>query len=261
MLVDIRRNGYGLQYGSRFPGKSETYNPWFDNAGHQFATLMEDRSQVLGGEPGAGKSHIAEDVFNAAYSAGMMSCMVACHINRGGMAGRSNTEEVLATARDAGGDCVVVVDNLDYMIYTGSGKKRATANRVNEYADFISGALQECKDADCLVMATTHSDEWRVNHSQAPENAWEKYTSLVTALGGIVDFPGTITEVNAERILLRRNIVPHLANVIARDLSDADALLFRQAHHIDPVLYEEEGIGVAIAAVDYLKDQKIHGGA
>lgn len=261
MLVKLRQNGYGLEYGACFSGEQDDYNPWFDDANQQFSKLMETHSQVMSGEPGAGKSHITTDLFRAAYSGGMMSCMLACHINSGSMAGRQTTQEMLTTAKEAGEECLVVVDNLDFMIYSGSRKKRRSDAKLAEYADFVGGALLDCLDADCTVLATVHSDEWRARHSRAPETLWQRYQKVVTSLGGEQPFAGTITSTNAERLLLRRNIEPELAASITGELTRVGALLFRQAHHISPSIFTEQGIEAAVEAVDKFKDQKIAGGA
>jgi len=261
MIVNLRQNGFGLSYNAGPDADPTAYEPWFDDAGQQLEALINDGAQVLGGEPGAGKSHIAADMFQAADAAGMASHMLASHINAGSMAGREETQAMLTRTRDAGEEGLLVIDNFDFMLYTGARKRRRSDAKVREYAGFLGPAVLDCHDAGCKIVATVHSDEWRDNHSQAPEEAKRYYADLVDNLGGETVFTGAISQANAERLLLRREVDPDLAADIAAELARVDGLLFRQAHHINPLVFAEAGIEAAVTAVNQLRDQKIAGGA
>lgn len=261
MLVNRRENGFGIQYGARFDECTIPYEPWFDDRQQYLDRASNNGAVVLGGEPGAGKSHITADVFREAYDQGMYVCMISCHINAGGQAGRAQTHEILETAEDVGSECLVVIDNLDFMVYTGGLKRRRTNARVGEYATFLTEKVYAIEEAGCAVFATVHSDEWRNNHSQAPEDIRSTYDQLVAQLGGEIEFTGEISLQNAERLLRNRGIPAELTSAIAQDLLHEGKLCFRQAHHLSLETYIAEGISAACEEVDTLKAHKIQGGA
>lgn len=261
MIVQRRQNGFGLRYGLRFDEASVAYEPWFDNYEDYADDAFKEGAVVLAGEPGAGKSHITEDVLLGTYNLGRPVCMVSCHINSGNRIGRQATQETFQAAADMASDCLVIIDNLDYLVYTGAVRRRRTNASVTEYAAFMTSEVARLQEMGCAILATIHTQEWRENHSQAPSAIWAAYGETVASLGGEVTFTGVITEENAARLLRLRGIDTLTAADIARELKEADALYFRQAHHISPQTYQEGGIQAAITEVDEFKKRKITGGA
>lgn len=261
MLVKRRQNGYGLRYGVCFDTTPQAYEPWFDDHAKYIADAFRDGAVVLSGEPGAGKSHITEDAVFGSYAMGKAVCMVSCHINAWSRAGRDATQEVFDTAGSLGSDCLVVIDNLDYLVYTGAIKRRRTNASTREYAAFITRNVTQLQDEGCAIFATVHSAAWRQNHSRAPQDVWNQYETLVAGLGGETVFTGSVTLENAERLLQLRGIDSSTSVAIAGELEQADALYFRQAHHLSVDTWQSQGIMAATAEVDAFKNQKIAGGA
>ncbi len=261
MIVNLNRNGFGLQYGVRFDEEPLINSFWFDYADDYLEHLTSVGPMVIGGEPGAGKSHIANDILVAAHDANKAFLMIACHINGGNLKGRDQTIESLQTAQELGDEAVVVFDNFDFAVYTGAVKRRKSNAKVAEYCDFVTTAAQQCADAGCGVLATTHTDEWRKNHSDAPVEVFDKFHCTVDKLKGFQEFFGNISVDNAIRILIGRGLSPEDANFIALELEKQGGLYFRQAYHIDPNKVARNGIIDAMQDVVDLKNKKIAGGA
>ena len=255
------QNGYGLRYGTRFDDTTRREDLWFNYAPKMFSELQSEQVLILSGEPGAGKSHITADLFDEAFAHDMGVFMLSSHINGGNMKGRAATAECFETAQELGSDALVIVDNFDFAIYTGGHKKRKTNKQTDEYCRFITSSVVDCADAGCLVLGTIHSDSWRDNHSNAHPETKQLYQDTITKLGGATTFLGLVTEQNAVQIIQRRGIDLETAQAIARELKIHEALEFRQAHHINPDVWREQGAEVAIQQVNNLKDQKIAGGA
>lgn len=261
MIANLNRNGYGLQYGIRFDEDPLIGRFWFDYADEYLDRLTTEGPIILGGEPGAGKSHIASDVLVAAHDADKAFLMIACHINGGNLKGREQTNESLRTAQELGEDAIVIFDNFDFAVYTGAAKRRKSDAKVSEFCEFITVAAQSCADAGCGVMATVHTDEWRANHSAAPIEVFDMFDSAVSSLNGIQDFTGDMTIENAVRILTERGISAIDATRIASELEENGGLCFRQAYHINPDKIVNNGIVQAMLDVEDLKNRKIAGGA
>jgi hypothetical protein len=260
MIVEQKKNGFGLRYGVAFGGEPDLHEPWFDDHKDLIEDVFTTGAVVLSGEPGAGKSHITQDVFYGAYSAGKAVCMVSCHVNAGSVIGRTVTQETFDTAADIGEDCLVVADNLDYLVYTGAVKRRRTDAKVVKYAEFMTDNLLRLRESGCAIFATVHTDLWRDNHSSAPGSVRAQYDTLVGLLGGESIFAGDVSQANATRLLCRRGTEPMVAAAIAADLAKIGALQFRQANHISVETYQKFGIQRATASVEAVKQHKIAGG-
>lgn len=261
MEYEIRKNGFGLSYGLLADDEvAGYYQPWFHNWQEQVSGLSTSGSLVLGGAPGAGKSHITQDAYAGAYAEGRPVVMLSCHVNSGSTVGREFTETLLADLATSEGP-LLVLDNLDFMVYTGGAKRRRSDKKTGEYAEFVDRSVRRLRDVGCRVLTTVHSELWRQNHSAAPQGIWDIYEQLVVDLGGEKIFRGEIDMYNAADILLRRGIPFNIARDIAEALEDHSRLVFRQAHHINPDTFIEEGIVAAIKEVNELRDRKIAGGA
>lgn len=261
MIVDLRKNGFGLTYGQRMPEELIDQEVWFDNTPTEFQKLLHQQAIVYMGEPGAGKSHISEDIINTGLANDMACLMIACHINGNNLKGRDATVSALEDARLAKAETIVVFDNFDFAVYTGGARKRKTNQQVEEYCNFITTAALNCLDAGCHVLATTHDSAYRNNHSDAKQSVIDRFNNCIEVMGGSTEFTGNITKENAIRILVNRGIDHNLADMIAGELEFNEALCFRQVYHIDPELFIKEGTTSAIAVIDKLKQDKISGGA
>lgn len=263
MLVHLKQNGFGLRYGAHIeqapPARSMPL--WFDDSPEMFAQIQSGQPLVLGGEPGAGKSHIASDIFESGYASELGCFMLSCHINTSNLKGRETTEETFKTAQELGEESVIVLDNLDFAIYTGGTRRRRSNRQTAEYCDFISRSALQSLDAGCRILATVHSDAWRGNHSDALPETKNAYHTLISQLGGEQTFTGSMTAGNVERILGYRGIASSTAASIAGELHTLDELNFRNAYHINPDTYNEHGISAAVACVRAVMQQKIAGGA
>ncbi|HRV75898.1 MAG: hypothetical protein H6799_00655 [Candidatus Nomurabacteria bacterium] len=260
MEFDIRKNGYGLAYGVLENDETpSSYDPWFHNWRDHSGALSSFGGLVLGGAPGAGKSHITQDVYRGHYVEGSPVAMISCHINSGSISGRSFTETLIKELGDVAG-AMLVVDNLDFMVYTGGAKRRRSDKKTCEYAQFMDTLVRRAMANGCCVLATVHSELWRQNHSEAPQDIWDMYEELIMDLGGEKVFRGEIDFYNAVDTLLRRGVPFALARDIAEALEDKERLVFRQAHHIKPDTFVNLGIEEAIKEVNDLRDKKIKGG-
>lgn len=260
MEFEIRKNGLGVSYGLLADDEiAPDYQPWFYDWQQQVSGLSSFGSLVLGGAPGAGKSHITQDVYRGVYAEGSPVAMLSCHINSGSLVGRDFTETLLGDLATTDGS-LLVLDNLDFMVYTGGAKRRRSDKKVGDYAEFIDSSVRKLRDVGCRVLTTVHSELWRQNHSAASQGIWDIYEQLVADLGGERMFRGEIDIYNAVDILLRRGIAFNIARDISEALEDRGRLVFRQAHHINPETFIELGIDAAIKDVNDLRDKKIEGG-
>lgn len=256
MITEDRRNGYGLRYGHNPNGHDQVYTPWFDYS-PDLAPESGD-CLVLGGEPGAGKSHITEDIFQIGYGQGKEVVFLSTHINSGSRKGAEKTAEVLKAATDRGEEALLVLDNFDFLIYSGGKKKRRTQTELREYFGRMSTQILSSRDSGCSIAATVHSKEWLVNHTKwTPPELIGEFGIILTEFGGIRPFTGEISMSNATDLLVRRGISVASAEDIARNLYENNGLCFRQAHHIDPAIIEAKGVEAAMNIVDAKKQAMI----
>jgi hypothetical protein len=253
-------NGFGLTYGSSLDENVSSFSPWFDDYETYVNTMVDAPAVLLSGEPGAGKSHIAEDVVQASRMVGKECLQIWCHINGSSIKGRSKTEELLARLIQARSEGVLVLDNLDYAVYTGGNRKnKRSISKALAYKDFLKNVVGQAVESDVNVLATGHTPQWRAYHSRIPQ-AEDEFNSILPAATHHITFTGVMTEENVRRILVQRNILPADAATIAQRMHALGRLTFRNAYHIDPQDTTPAAIDTALQTVEEIKNQKLHGG-
>lgn len=261
MIKEDKRNGFGLKYGQGPNEPVDFYEPWFDYA--EMLAPAAGESLVLGGEPGAGKSHIAEDIFRIGYEEGSSVAFISTHINSGSASGRGATSEIMqfmATAAHCDEKAVVVLDNFDFLVYSGGKRKRRSEPKIRDYFEHMSGLVLGAVDAGCAITATVHNDSWLENHTKwTPTSLLDDYDDLLSELGEVTSFKGEVNSLNAIELLQRRGFDADLAGYIAMELCANNGLFFRQAHHIDPIIIQEQGVVAAMEVVKAKKQEMIDG--
>lgn len=260
MYYNNRSNGFGLTYGNSLEGGATNFVPWFDSYKAYIRTMEDESAVLLSGEPGAGKSHITEDVVMASRAMGRDCLQVWCHINGSSKKGRTKTEELLAELLQARSEGVLVLDNVDYAVYTGGNRKYKRSNSTAlAYRDFLKEVIAQTVDSEVSVFATGHTKDWRYNHSRIPDVEAE-FMHMLPADICHITFSGAMTEDNVRRILEQRDYPPEEAANIASALHSLGQLSFRNAFHIRPLDTSEASIVSALQAVEDVKNQKMHGG-
>lgn len=236
------------------------YEPWFDYADDLVKLVGEVGSVAVYGGPGAGKSHITEDILVSSYHSGKPTLMVACHVNANHPKGREFTDEAIKTAADIG--AIVIFDNLDYAVYTGGKFRRRSNTKALEEVRVQESRVSLLCEHGANVMATLHTSEWRRNHSGLPEEEIQRFEQFVKNNFKVqLEFTGELGRPNAKRILLRRGASQAEAQTLVEELDRLSALTFRNTFHIDIGAALSDGAEVAIRRVSELQQQKLIGGA
>jgi len=253
------RNGYGITYGNSLDTHAEAYVPWFDDY-ETIVEAMQNAPMLLSGEPGAGKSHIAEDIIVASRKSGKESLQIWCHINGSSTKGREMTERLIGQLLEARSDGVLVLDNIDHAVYTGGNRKNKRSNhKALEYGKFLGEVMQEATSNDVQILATGHTPQWRQNHSRL-EGVESVFRDMLPDTMQEIQFTGVMSEDNVQRILEQRGIDREFATMITRRLRTLGELSFRNAYHITPVGVTQEAIDEAVKDVSAVKNEKLHGG-
>lgn len=255
------KNGFGLKY---IPADVRAdYTPWFDDYGKYLTRLEEGDNLLLSGEPGAGKSHIVEDIREStAKELGKDCLQIALHINGSNPRGRKTTLQLIEVLKANKG--ILVVDNADYVVYTGGNKKRRRSMpRTLDYINFIQKIVSGLLNSDARIFATCHTPEWRENHSRltSPESIFND--TYPDSFLSKVNFNGSMSLENVIRILQRRGLEPPEAERLGEIMQGLGSLTFRNAFHIDLSNVQNAdpaNVTLAIEAVQNVKNIKIVGG-
>ena len=255
------KNGYGLKY---IPADTKSDStPWFDDYDKYLTQLAQGNNLLLSGEPGAGKTHIAEDVREGASRELGKACLqIAMHINGSNPKGQETTLQLIEELKAERG--ILVVDNADYIVYTGgNNKSRRSMPRVLGYIDFIQEIVSDLLRSETRIFATCHTQEWRDNHSrlESPESVFND--TYPDSFFSRIPFSGSMNLENVIRILQRRGLEQPEAERLGKIMEDLGSLSFRNAFHIDLNSVQNadpENMTLAIEAVQEVKNIKIAGG-
>ena len=259
MIYSNKLNGYGLLYGQGQNDCDAQYVPWFDDR-TDYVSALEETGLLLSGEPGAGKSHIAEDVLQDSLRFGKDCLQIICHINGSSEKGRSETQKLVTQLAQAKENGALVLDNADYVVYTGGRRKKISNAKSARYRSFLRNVIETSYDAGTHIFATSHTAMWRQNHSSIPETEDAFYG--IFPRGAVVEkeFTGSMTASNVYRILCLRGVESTKAQQITNVLQSLGSLSFRNAYHIETQETTPEAVAEAVHKVDDIKNQKIIGG-
>ena len=220
----------------------------FKEMGAVVERLLENRSLLVWGEPGEGKSHLRDDVTMAGAAANDIPfLMVSCHINGAKEKGPALVSERLKELRDAGeGSKLVVFDNLDYIGYKG---KHRTRTRARDYAQRMEPIIEEVvNDESLLALGFIHDEEWRVHRwswsdPEKPDDPFGTDSNIYTPAKKILDyfadryeFEGWLTDYGLREVIEEAGGDEDLLAALDTSVS---LKRFFYARHLDPKLFRE----------------------
>lgn len=256
-MIDNKLNEFGLKFGEGLDDYSSEYKPWFFDYSKYQGALANSSGILLSGEPGAGKSHIVDDVFNGALGKDKNCLLIRCHINGSSRKGRDYTTTLIEQLIESGNG-LLILDNVDFSIYTGSRNNRSKA-KVKEYGQFLKQVIDLSMSQSLSMFATCHNKEWRNSHSSIAEHEkW--FTDLLPSYYFNKEFfDGNISLLNAVDILVRKGYALDKSTQIAQSLQDLGGLSFRNAYHMDAHSPDISDVRVALDQIETTKQQKIAG--
>ena len=263
-----KRNGYG--YWAAIPQPSAPldealpevgYHHDFTEVPHIIDLLVENRSVLVKGAPGSGKSHLLRDVASAAVMNNLPTFYLYMHINGGKRDGIKNISDALDDFRDRTrytGGGLVILDNLDYIGYRGHrGRSRSAATEhAQDTEELVTDLLG---DKNLAVLATAHDNAWREGKWTWDDPAINKPAwRIIEAFNEQLVFEGKMALMGLTHILRERNLdrcghesqIPtgRAAHVI-RLLRASGRANFFHANHLDIDLFLEDP-NAAIAAIE-----------
>lgn len=213
--------------------------------------LGRTKSVLVEGAPGSGKSHLIRDIQTAAVINDLPTFCLTMHINGGHRQGVQNIEPLLEKFHEETGKSggLVILDNIDYMGYRGSGKRGKT--RATEFAQNIQPVIQGLLDNPKLaVLGTAHDAEWRRGQwTWDDPRIDEPAGKVLDGFASHFAFEGNVSLVGLAHLLRERNnhrlqegepliTIGQAARVI-RELHRADKAKFFYANHLPVPLFLE----------------------
>jgi hypothetical protein len=208
-----------------------------------------DKSVLLEGAPGSGKSNICQDVERCCQKFGVPLLRFSVHINAGTTRHAEQTVALVEEFTRQGGDVpgIFILDNADYVGYKGTSRTRSNAA---EYAGAVVPAfIRAIDESNVFSVGTSHDEVWRRNKWQWNDPAIDvPAQDLLDAYASKVSFHGGMQVEAVRELLEARNIGEETAEKILRFLGHKGLMMFHYANHLDPELFMSDP-EVAIARV------------
>lgn len=230
-----KKNGYGIEiiFGRNDFSKNMLENETFVEFDPIISIAEQFKAVRVQGQPGAGKSEILSAIHLSAYQAGVSSLFLKSHINGGRHDGLQNIgpllNEYVKHTRYLGG--LILLDNLDFVGYKGKRTRTSATRYSEEYMKFVELIMH---DNSNLVVATTHTDEWRKGNWQ-----WESDSPITINANQVIDMIEPVFDYGG---LVKKDYVLHFL---------ADRIMDEQI--VDPM----EGYTKAKFVLDYLENQNL----
>jgi hypothetical protein len=275
-LTEDRRNGHGVwMYLPKNPVPLAEGLPQVGEFGgftelpqivHGLAT---DRTVLVEGPPGSGKSHLVEDVLQSSIVHDVPVFALSMHINGGLGEGPELVKPQLEKFRDAttetGG--LVILDNVDYVGYRGGGRNRRRS-RATDYAKQVAPfALDLLKDTKLAVMGTAHDAAWREGQWTWIDEAIDKPAhEILEGFNSRMVFEGNMALRSLAYLIRERDAERHIdpaskaistgeAALVMRKLHGLGRANFFHARHLDPQAFLEDERR-EIARIDIERDKR-----
>lgn len=143
--------------------------PMFTEASTIGAIALQNSGPLLvEGEPGAGKSHLIDDL-TITYGAevDMPFALLKLHINGANKHGITHFREATEAFRAQEGQKLVVIDNVDYIGYKGHRRQALVAEHSRQALETMS---ELAEDPTVTLIGIAHDDEWREGNWRWPQD-------------------------------------------------------------------------------------------
>jgi hypothetical protein len=223
------------------------------------SSTLHNRSVLIYGAPGAGKSNVVYDIEQAAIASNVPMLRIAMHINAGSSRDSEETKTLLDRFREKSRlhSGLFIVDNVDYAGYKGGGRTRSATRHYNE--SILTELTATINDPSVYSIGTAHSDEWREHKWQWQDSTIdEPARNLLGSYTSNVEFEGDMALFAMRDFLLERVNSRQRAAHIAIKLQQLGLSKFFFANHIDPDLFTIDQ-NSAISQVKQGRQQRIRG--
>lgn len=188
---------------------------------------------LIQGGPGAGKSHLAQDLLRSAVAFGRPMAVLKLHITCGKRFALEQTADqveqfVAENVQDAP---IVLLDNVDYFGY-GRSRNLAVSQDSIQY---IGGVAKACMDDPKIsVIGLAHTPLWRDTHwSKSRPEITEPAQEILDAMGEPTEFEGELDCASAWRYYRRTGMDAARALVLVKHLEVInETQVFRQVQHL-----------------------------
>ena len=210
--MDIdKRNGQGFVYVPDGDSAEFSEELFPDDVDEIFQMVIGEADCLVEAGPGAGKSHLVNDMRARCHDLGMASLTLYAHINGGSKQGVANALHVLDSfANMDAEDSVLLIDNVDYYGYSKRDIKRRyrLAKEHTQVALYLMEWLSDSQAPP--VMATSHNGDWRETHwlygkKYEVDEVTDKAEQLLDSFGARYYFSGELSDEVATGLLMRRD--------------------------------------------------------
>ena len=212
MDIDVR-NGCGFVYQGQDESRDWSEELFPDDVS-TIMHLTDNNSSngcLVEAVPGAGKSHLVENMQGRCQRVGMASLTFYAHINGGSRRGTENALYVLDEfAKNDPEDSLLIIDNIDYYGYSRRDVKRryVVAKEHLAVANYLIDWLNDDQTPD--LVATSHDKQWRESHWRYGEKYCDDdVTPVASALLASFDahhfFKGNVSQENAVALILKEH--------------------------------------------------------
>lgn len=204
------RNGIGAIYETGPSDDLDNEHILFNDEAVEFVDIANTEGNCLvEGIPGAGKTHLVNDIRRAIWQTGRPALTLKAHISGGSKKGGENANYMMDVfAERHGSEGIIVIDNVDYFGYSGGKNKRSYP--MAEAQLIAANKIIELTTDDSApgVIGLAHTEEWRQAHWQYSSRRGVDNDEVTPVAHTIIksfterrQFNGTIDEDTAVAIL------------------------------------------------------------
>lgn len=262
MYIENFSNGHGYAYAVPMETTAFTGNG-LESAFCEMPEIVDDAtthgSVLIEGEPGAGKSHIIQELGGYCLANNVPFLQIAVHINAGTVTHASETVGLLQEFRNTASEspAVCLIDNVDFAGFRNANRK--TGKAITYAEAVVPELIRTVQDPNITTFGTAHSPEWRDRRWRWPAESEPRVIpparQFMEAFGSTRRFEGIMTLDVLERLLRQRDIEATKALKIALALGSMGAGKFVYARHIDPDVFMDDP-SIACGMVDAGRDRR-----
>lgn len=249
MVVEDVSNGYGywnfIPYNVTAQLPEQTLSDYgelrFEEMGEIVSAIKSERSVLISGEPGCGKTNLIKDVEKYCVINSIPTLRLSMHINAGKRASVKHTKNLVQNFSEANKDqtSLLVVDNADYFAYKSRGRSQT---RALEYAkELVPLLITAMQSPGTLTLGTAHTPKWQENHWQ-PDNVAisQQQEAILDSFEANIPFEGRVGVSGINKVIESRlgPDNPQCRLVIER-LIELGVRSFQIVKHVDPDLLQK----------------------
>jgi hypothetical protein len=267
MITENLRNGHGYTLTEATAEESLHPTIFSEDAHAVLYASVAEGSCLAEGSVGAGKTHLLRDIGKIARKEyDLPTLLFRAHISGGSRSGVTNAlRELDAFAEGRENDGIILLDNVDFYGYSGSKCRRSygLAAAHTQVARYLGDLLSD--QTAPLVAGIAHDDAWRrmkwlySTKKGADDRVTPAAQDLLDGFVARYDFTGDITLDIAESLLVDQGFSHNdLPDLTAR-LINTKSLCYRIVSRLTPQSITEQGLGGAIARIEFGTQKRLGG--